>query len=168
MHVLRRVNSIMDQMMYSWLQIHYSTAKNPPCRRYKKSWGFVCVHRIRNCTIFRLTQCLKKTKQKERRQFWSQAYENNTLLYCLGKTQNEFLTTEVNSEGSLLSKKRELCSSIHFSSGFPALCQPLHRVTLPQRKAQRSWNKSKSEAGEKDQIIFFSKFVNCIYIVTHL
>lgn len=61
-----------------------------------------------------------------------------TVLLCLGKTQNEFLPAEVNSEDSPPSQKREFYSPIHFSSAFPALCQPLHCVTHPQCKGKYS------------------------------
>lgn len=80
---------------------------------------------------------IKVTKKKTNKRRGG-SFAPLTASLCLRKTQNEFLSAEVNSEDSPLSQKREFYSPIHFSSAFPALCQPLHCVTHPQCKAQSS------------------------------
>lgn len=90
---------------------------------------------MRNHTIFRLRVIKVETDAHKER---GGSFAPLTVLLCLRKTQNEFLPAEVNSEDSPLSQKREFYSPIHFSSAFPALCQPLHCVTHPQRKGKYS------------------------------
>lgn len=81
-----------------------------------------------------------------------------TVSLCLRRTQNEFLPAEVNSEDSPLSQKREFYSPIHFSSAFPALCQPLHCVTHPQCKGKYSCHAQIGD-GREESISFSLKTV---------
>lgn len=132
-HVVCGTSGIMDWHMQTLIEKYWTTAWN--LLRRKESTRFVYIQGMRNRTIFMLRVIKVETDAHKER---GGSFAPLTVLLCLGKTQNEFLPAEVNSEDSPPSQKREFYSPIHFSSAFPALCQPLHCVTHPQCKGKYS------------------------------
>lgn len=135
--------------MQTLIEKYWRTAWNPLGR--KENTRFVYIQGMRNHTIFMLRVIKVKTDAHKER---GGSFAPLTVPLCLKKTQNEFLPAEVNSEDSPLSQKREFYSPIHFSSAFPALCQPLHCVTHPQCKGKYSCHAQ--IGGRREESISFS------------